>query len=104
MNMQIYRNDIFHAADDRIAAGKYATIKGTSSDRHDPFRVGRRVVGAQQRFAHILRHRSRNHQDVGMAGRSDKAQAEAFEIIEGVAQRMDFQFAAIAGAGIDFAD
>ena len=39
-----------------------------------------------------------------MARRRDKAQAETFEIVEGVVERMDFQFAAVAGAGIDLAD
>ena len=39
-----------------------------------------------------------------MARRGDEAQAEAFEIVERVAERVDFQFAAVAGAGIDLAD
>ena len=39
-----------------------------------------------------------------MARRGDEAQAEAFEIVEGVVERVDFQLAAVAGAGIDFAD
>jgi len=30
--------------------------------------------------------------------------AEAFEIVKRVIQRMDFQLAAVAGAGIDFPD
>ena len=37
-------------------------------------------------------------------GRSDEAQPVTFQIIECVVQRMDFQFAAVAGAGIDLAD
>ena len=43
-------------------------------------------------------------QHVGMPWRGDEAQAEAFEIVERVVQRMDLQLAAVAGAGIDFAD
>ena len=39
-----------------------------------------------------------------MARRGDEAQAEAFEIVERVVERVDFQFAAVAGAGIDLAD
>ena len=39
-----------------------------------------------------------------MARRGDEAQAEALEIVEGIVERMDFQLAAVAGAGIDLAD
>ena len=39
-----------------------------------------------------------------MARRGDEAQAEALEIVERIVERVDFQFAAVARAGIDFAD
>ena len=39
-----------------------------------------------------------------MARRGDEAQPEAFEIVEGIVERVDFQFAAVAGAGVDLAD
>lgn len=39
-----------------------------------------------------------------MAGRGDEADAEAVEIVEGIAQRVDFQLAAIAGPRIHLAD
>ncbi len=39
-----------------------------------------------------------------MARRGDEAQAEPLEIVEGVAQRVDLELAAVAGAGIDLAD
>jgi hypothetical protein len=57
-----------------------------------------------QRLAHVLADRPRHHQHVGMARRGDKAQAEALEIVEGVVERMDFELAAVAGAGVDLAD
>jgi hypothetical protein len=44
------------------------------------------------------------YQHVGMARRRDKTQAEAFEIVERVVERVYFELAAIAGAGIDLAD
>jgi hypothetical protein len=39
-----------------------------------------------------------------MARRSDEAQPETLEIIEGVVERVNLQLAAVAGAGVDFAD
>jgi len=43
-------------------------------------------------------------QHVGVARRCDETQAEAFEIVERVAERMQLELAAVAGAGIDMAD
>ena len=39
-----------------------------------------------------------------MTGRGDEVQTEAFEIVERIAQSVDFKLAAIARAGVDFAD
>jgi hypothetical protein len=39
-----------------------------------------------------------------MPRRGDEAQAEALEIVEGVVEPVDFEFAAIARPGIDLAD
>jgi hypothetical protein len=39
-----------------------------------------------------------------MARAGDKADAQAFEVVVRVAQRIDFEFATIAGARIDLAD
>src|SRR5487761_2557832 len=39
-----------------------------------------------------------------MAWRGDEMQAEAFEIVERVVQRVNFQLAAVAGAGVDLPD
>jgi hypothetical protein len=36
--------------------------------------------------------------------RGDEAQPEALEIVEGVVERVNFKLAAVAGAGVDFAD
>ena len=39
-----------------------------------------------------------------MAGRGDEAQAEAFQIVEGIVEGVDLELAAVAGAGVDLAD
>ena len=39
-----------------------------------------------------------------MTWRGDEAQAEALQVVERIVQCMDFQFTAVAGAGIDLAD
>ena len=87
-----------------VAAGEHAAVDGAVADRDHPFRIGRRVVGALQRLAHVLGHRPGDQQHVGMARRGDEAQAEALEVVEGVVERVDLQLAAVAGAGVDLAD
>ena len=87
-----------------VAAGEDAAVGGAIADRHHPFRVRRRGVGALQRLAHVLGDRAGHQQHVGMARRGDEAQAEALEIVEGVVERVDLELAAVAGAGIDLAD
>src|ERR1700760_4346851 len=39
-----------------------------------------------------------------MSGRGDEAQPVTLQIVEGVIQRMDFKFAAVARAGVHLAD
>ena len=41
---------------------------------------------------------------VGVTRRRDEAQAEALKIVKGIVERVDFELAAIAGAGIHLAD
>jgi hypothetical protein len=62
------------------------------------------VIGALEGLAHVLGHRSGHEQHVGMARRGDEADAETLEVVERVAQRMDLELAAVAGAGVDLAD
>jgi hypothetical protein len=39
-----------------------------------------------------------------MTRRSDEAETETLQVIENIIERMDFEFTAIAGTGIDFAN
>ena len=96
--------DLGDASDHRVAAGETAAIPGAISDRDDPFRIGGRMIGALQRVAHVLGHRTGHHQHIGMARRGDEAQAEALDVVIGVVERVDFELASIAGSGVDLAD
>jgi signal transduction histidine kinase len=89
--MQINRYDATDTADDRITAREQAAIHGTVSDRDNPFRVRRSVVSALQSFAHVFGDWPRHHENIGMPRGSDEAEPETFEIVEGVAERVDFQ-------------
>src|SRR5262245_8867095 len=99
--MQIYGHDGGDPADNRVAAGKQSAVERTIADRHDPFWIRRRVVRALERLAHVPGHRPGHQQHVGVPRRCDEAQAEAFEVVEGVVERVDLELAAVAGASID---
>ena len=101
--MKIDGNHLRDSSYHCIAAGKAATIPGAISHGDDPFRVGGRMIGALQRVAHVLRHRSGYHQHISMARRRNEPEAESLDVVVGVVQRVDFKFASIAGSGVDFA-
>ena len=102
--MKIDRHHFGDATNHGITSSEAAAIPGTLADGDDPFRIGYRVVGSFQRRTHVFRHGTGHQQNVRMARRSDKTQAEALKIVIGVAQCMDFQFASVAGACIDLTD
>jgi hypothetical protein len=62
------------------------------------------MLSSFERLAHAQRDRSGHQQHIGVPGRSDKAKAEPLEIVEGVAERVVLEFAAIARASVDVAD
>ena len=59
--MKIDGNDLRDSSYYRVAVGKAAAIPGAVSHGDDPFRVGGRMIGALQRVAHVLRHRTGHH-------------------------------------------
>ena len=102
--MQIHRHHSANAADDRVGLLEDAAVECAVAHRDDPFRIGGRGPAPLQGFVHIGRHRPGDQQHIGMARRGDKAQPEPLEVVERIVQRVDFQLAAIARAGIDLAD
>ena len=102
--MQINRNNLSNATNTGVTAAKNTPVERAIANRNHPFWIGRRVVGALQRLAHVLSDGPGDEQHVGVARGRDEMQAEAFEIVERVVERMDFQFAAVARAGVDLAN
>ena len=102
--MEVDRDDRRDAADTRVAAGKYAAVAAAVSDGHHPLGIWRGAIGSLQWFPHVAGHRPRDEEHVRMPGRGDKAEPEAFQVVVDVAEGMDLQLAAIAGAGIYLAN
>src|SRR5665213_615638 len=102
--MEIDWQYVLDAAFNRIATGEQTTVGSAGADRYHPFRVGHGAVGTQQSYAHVLGDRAAHRQHVGVARRCDEAQTEAFEIVESITQRVQFELAAVAGASVDVAN
>ena len=103
-DVQIDGNDILDGSCTGIAAGENAAIGGAIPQRHHPFRLRRRGIGALQRLAHVPGHRAGDQQHIGMAGRGHEFQAETLDVVDRIVDGVDLQLAAIAGSGIDLAD
>ena len=101
--MEIDGNHLRDPSNDRVATGEAATISSTIPDCDDPFRIRDGMIGALQRFAHVLGYRSSYHQDIGMTRRRNEPETEAFDVVIGIVQRVNFKFASVAGPGVDFA-
>ena len=89
-------DDAGDAAGDGVASRKDAAVGRADARRYDPFGPGRGVKGSLQRLAHVQRNRAGDKEHVGVAGRGDEPEAEPLEIVKGVAERVNLEFAAIA--------
>src|ERR1700676_4535482 len=78
-NVEIDRDHLGNTSNDRVAPGETPSIAGAISDRNHPFGIGRRMISALQRVAHIPGHRPGHHQYIGMARRSKNAEPEAYD-------------------------
>ena len=103
-DVEVHRDHRTHAADDAVASLEQPAVERAAADRDDPFGIGRGVPGAEQGVAHVGGHRAGDHQDIGVAGGGDEAQAEALQVVDHIVERVDFQLAAIARTGIDLPD
>ena len=103
-NVQIDRDHRRDRPGAGIASGEHSAISGAIAGRHHPFRIGRCGVGALQRLAHVPGHGAGDEKHIGVARGGNELKPEALDIVDGIAQRVDFKLAAVARAGIDLAD
>ena len=94
--MQVNSDHLRDPAHDSVAFRETTPIEGAVSDRHHPLGLGSCDVRPLKRLAHVFGNRPGYRQHVGMARRGNKAQAKTFQIVESIAERMDFQLAAVA--------
>src|SRR4030095_16679584 len=99
--MQVDGYDGRYPTDNRVAAGKNTTVQCAVPDCNDPFGIRRSVIRALKRLAHVPGDRPGHEQHVGMPRRRHEMQSETFQVIKGVVERVDFEFAPVARTGIN---
>ena len=65
--MKVNRHDVSNAADASIAPHENPAFGRAIADRDHPFRIGRGIVGAEQRLPHVFADGTGHHQHIGMA-------------------------------------
>src|SRR3954469_24671139 len=101
---KIDRDDVRHAAAARIAFAEDSAIAAALAHRDYQLGIGSRVKSTFQGHCHVPRNRSGHEQHVGMARTRNEPDAEPFDVVVGIVQGVDFQFAAIARTRIDLPD
>ena len=98
------RNDVRDAPGARVALAEDAARAAAVADRDDELRIRRRVVGASSASS-MLRDTGTGHeQQIGVPRTRDEPDAEPFDVVERVVERMDLELAAVARAGVDVAN
>src|SRR6185369_1397297 len=92
----IDRDDVRDTPAARIALAEYAARAAAVSDRDDELRVRRRTIRALQGDFHMARNRPGDEQQVRMTRARDEADTEAFDVVERIVERVDFQLASVA--------
>jgi len=96
-------NDLTDRATRGVVGAEYSSTCAAVPHRQHPLGLGHRLVGALERFFHVDRHRPGHQEQIGVAGTGDEPDARPFQIVVRITERMDFELAAVAGAGIDMA-
>src|SRR6266702_2980593 len=87
-----------------IAIPEHAARTRAFAGGDNQFWMGRRLVSPPYRFLHVERERTGDEQHVRMTRARDEADAQALDVVVRIVERVDFEFASVAGARIDLAD
>lgn len=99
----IHWNHIRYAPTTCIALSEDTAGAATVANRDNEFRLRSGVIGALQRSHHVTGDRPRNQQHVRMSRAGDEMDSQAFQVVVGIGQSVNFEFATVAGAGVNMA-
>ena len=85
-----------------LAENAAACTAVTYCDHQFGFRYS--IQRALERFFHVDGNRSGHEQQVGMTRTGHKLDSDTFKVVVRIVQRLDLEFAAVAGTGVNVAD
>ena len=100
----MHGNDVRNGAPAGVALSEDSAAIAAVADSNNQFGIGYGIVGALQGLFHIHGYRTRDEQQVGMPRAGNEFDPDAFEVVVGIIERLNFEFASIAGTGIDVAN
>ena len=103
-NLDVDRNDVSDAAHACVTLAEDPAGAAAVADGDDELGLRRRIVGSPERDRHVLGHRSRHQQHVGVARTGDELDAQSLDVVIRIAERVNLQLAAVARAGVHLAD
>jgi len=103
-NVNIHGDDGGDAADSSVVGAEDAAAAAACTDGHDEPWVGHRILGFFESEFHIAGHWAGHEQHIGVAGRGHEMDTESFKVVDRAGKADNFDFAAVAGTGVDFAD
>jgi len=100
----INRDDVRDRPATRVTLAKDAAGAAAVAEGHYELWIWCCLVRTLQRHFHVLLHRSRDEQQIRVPRTRHESDTEAFEIVEGIVERVDLKLAAVARACIDVTD
>jgi len=96
--------NLVHAPERRVVTSENPSANATCSNRHNHFGVRRGAISLRERQFHVSGDGSRHQEHIGVPRRSNKMNTQPFYVVDGIVQSRNLNLAAIAGAGVHFAD
>src|SRR5690348_15000409 len=103
-DVDVHGNYLIHSAEGRVIDAEDTAADAAGADSNDDLRLRSGIVGFPQSQLHVARNGAGDEQHVGMARRSHEMDTKALDVVHGIVEGIDLQFASVAGAGIDLAD
>jgi hypothetical protein len=100
----VYGNDIRNGATAGVALPKHSAASSAITHRDNEFGVRHGIQSTFQCLFHVRGDWTRDEQKIGMPGARYEFYADAFDVVVGIIECLNLEFASIAGAGIDMAN
>lgn len=96
-------NDVADWTTRGVVGAEDSATRAAVPHREHPLGIGHGVISLLECIFHVDRDRPGDQQQIGMARAGYEADAGALQVVVRVAERVDFELATIARAGVDMA-